>query len=412
MYICCVNFIYNIGLRGYQLLVFIASFFVPKAKLWREGRQDWKSKLELLRGQKVIWIHAASLGEFEQGKPIIDQLYDENNGCKILLTFFSPSGYEVRKNYDKADLVMYLPLDTTRNAKYFITQLDLEMAIFIKYEFWFNFLNQLHLKNIKTVFISVIFRADQMFFSWWGKWFLNHLKNISQFFVQNKESESLLITNDISAVEIVGDTRFDSVCETQKDAKKDALIESFLGDNTCIVFGSTWKQDHDLIISYINSRSECNVKYIIAPHEMDESELERLSHLINKKVVNYLDNNSEGEVMVVNTIGILKHLYQYSLVSYIGGGFGTGIHNTLEAAVQNQYVVFGPKYQKFQEAIDLIEHGIGASISSQIEMDKILTKVMSDGDFRKEVEVKSKLFIEQNRGASTKILEFIYKQLH
>lgn len=407
-----MKFIYNIGIEGYNLLIFIASFFSEKAKLWRTGRKDWKAQLTVLKGEKVIWIHAASLGEFEQGKPIIDKLFDEDNGCKILLTFFSPSGYEIIKNYEKADLVMYLPLDSERNSNYFVSNLNLEMAVFIKYEFWFNYLNQLHIKNVKTVFISVIFRQDQMFFRWWGKWFFNHLKNVSKFFVQNEDSKNLLAVRGILNVVITGDTRFDAVCETQKQAHKNNLIEAFLQGKQCVVFGSTWDKDHDLIIPFINKYNNDNVKFIIAPHEMKAEELKRLNENLKGRIVNYLDNNPEGDVMIINTIGILKHLYQYAIGSYIGGGFGTGIHNTLEAAVQNQFVVFGPKFHKFQEAKDLIDNGTGLSISNQSEFEVGLTRMIEDSQFREEIVTTSQKFIASNKGASDKILQYINTQLN
>lgn len=407
-----MKFIYNIGIEGYNLLIFIASFFSEKAKLWRTGRKDWKAQLTVLKGEKVIWIHAASLGEFEQGKPIIDKLFDEDNGCKILLTFFSPSGYEIIKNYEKADLVMYLPLDSERNSNYFVSNLNLEMAVFIKYEFWFNYLNQLHIKNVKTVFISVIFRQDQMFFRWWGKWFFNHLKNVSKFFVQNEDSKNLLAVRGILNVVITGDTRFDAVCETQKQAHKNNLIEAFLQGKQCVVFGSTWDKDHDLIIPFINKYNNDNVKFIIAPHEMKAEELKRLNENLKGRIVNYLDNNPEGDVMIINTIGILKHLYQYAIGSYIGGGFGTGIHNTLEAAVQNQFVVFGPKFHKFQEAKDLIDNGTGLSISNQSEFEIGLTRMIEDSQFREEIVTTSQKFIASNKGASDKILQYINTQLN
>jgi 3-deoxy-D-manno-octulosonic-acid transferase len=406
-----VQLFYNIGIGGYSFLIFIVSFFSEKARLWKVGRKDWETTLKVLQKEKVIWVHAASLGEFEQGKPVIDRLYDEDNGCKILLTFFSPSGYEIRKNYEKADLVMYLPIDSLKNSKKFISMLNLEMAIFIKYEFWFNFLKQLKRNKVKTVFISVIFRGNQMFFHWSGNWFLKHLKNVSQFFVQNEQSKSLLLDNGISAVQITGDTRFDAVCETQKLAKKNELIEQFIGEKKCIVFGSTWNKDHDLIISYINDYKKDDVQFIIAPHEIKSEEINRLKASINSRVVNYLDNDSSGDVMIVNTIGILKHLYQYAIGSYIGGGFGTGIHNTLEAAVQNKFVVFGPIFHKFQEAKDLIENGIAVSISNQSEFTKALNKLIEEDSFREEVAGKSQKYIESNIGASDRIMDYINQHI-
>ena len=309
-----MQFFYNIGIGVYNFLIFFVSFFSKKADLWIAGRKDWASKLKVLKNQKVIWIHAASLGEFEQGRPIIDRLFSEDNGCKVLLTFFSPSGYEIRKDYENADLVMYLPIDSPKNSKQFLSMLDLQMVVFIKYEFWFNFLNQLKVNKVKTVFVSVIFREDQMFFKWWGKWFLNHLKGVSQFFVQNSQSKSILASHDITSVQVTGDTRFDAVYETQKLSKTNKLIEAFIGNKKCIVFGSTWGKDHDLIISYLNNYKNKDVKFIIAPHEINPVEINRLKALINLRVVNYLDNESSADVMIINTIGILKHLMVKNLI--------------------------------------------------------------------------------------------------
>jgi len=406
-----VQIIYNIGIGIYNLTILFVSFFSKKAFLWRFGRRNWVSKLKVLENQKVIWIHAASLGEFEQGRPIIDRLFSEDNGCKILLTFFSPSGYEVRKDYEKADLVMYLPLDSPKNSKQFVSLLDLEMVIFIKYEFWFNFLNQLKINHIKTVFISVIFRENQIFFRWWGKWFLNRLKGVSKFFVQNNQSKDILTNNGITSVQVVGDTRFDAVLETQKLSKKNKLIEAFIKNKKCIVFGSTWNKDHNLIIQFINNYQNNDVKFIIAPHEIDRSEINRLKTLINLNVINYLDNKSDGDIMIIDTIGILKHIYQYGIGSYIGGGFGDGIHNTLEVAVQNQFVFFGPKFNKFQEAKDLLDNGIALSVSNQLEFDIVLNKLIKKNDFRNEVVEKSQKYILSNIGASDKIMNYINRNI-
>ena len=407
-----MQFIYNIGIGVYNLLIFLVSFFSKKADLWRAGRKDWVSQLKVLKNQKVIWIHAASLGEFEQGRPIIDRLFLEDNGCKVLLTFFSPSGYEIRKDYENADLIMYLPIDSPKNSKQFLSMLDLEMVIFIKYEFWFNFLKQLKVNNIKTVFVSVIFREDQMFFKWWGKWFLNHLKGVSQFFVQNSQSKSILASHGITSVQVTGDTRFDAVYETQKLSKTNKLVEEFIENKKCVVFGSTWDKDHDLIIPFLNNYKNKDVKFIIAPHEINTAEINRLKALINLRVVNYLDNESCADVMIINTIGILKHLYQYAIGSYIGGGFGAGIHNTLEVAVQNQFVVFGPKFQKFQEAKDLVNNGIAISVSNQLEFFNALDKIIKEKDFRVEVMEKSQTYIASNIGASNKVMDYINKDLN
>lgn len=401
-----MKFMYTLGIYLYSALILIASLFSKKAKLMVDGRKGWKHKLDQLKGEEVIWFHAASLGEFEQGKPVLDAIYKEKGNRKVLLTFFSPSGYEIRKTYEKADLVIYLPMDTKSNVKLFLKKIDIKVAVFVKYEFWFNYLIQLDKQKIPTVFFSVIFRKDQMFFKPFGKWFLNRLKRISKFFVQNQESKTLLNQNGLTEVEVIGDTRFDSVLETKKLQILDPKVEEFLNGNPCVVFGSTWPSDHALIVSFINAY-EGNTKFIIAPHEINEHEVLELESLINKKTSRYLNNQQDGDVLIVNTIGKLKHLYQYAICSYIGGGFGKGIHNTLEAAAQSQFVFFGPNYSKFQEAKDLIHKGIGSSISDQIEFNSILNMLISQPEFREEVSDRSNQFIHENSGASQVVINYL-----
>lgn len=406
-----MKFLYNIGIYTYSFIVLIASLFSKKAKLMVEGRKKWKAQLQLLKGKEVIWFHAASLGEFEQGRPVLDKVFNEKGDRKVLLTFFSPSGYEIRKNYEKADLVMYLPFDTRRNAKFFLESIDVKMAIFVKYEFWFNFLTQLEKKNISTVFFSVIFRKDQLFFKGWGKWFLAKLSAITKLFVQNEYSQKLLMDFGIKESEVIGDTRFDTVLETKLKNVPNEKVERFLDGAKCILFGSTWSHDYPFIVDFIN-RYSGEVKFIIAPHEISDKEIESLRKSLKKDSCLYLSDEVEGEILIVNTIGVLKYLYAYSLGSYIGGGFGSGIHNTLEAAAQNQFVVFGPNYQKFQEAKDLIHYEIGSSISSQKEFDSILNKILENSDFRDEIKENSKKYIERNSGASNAVFNFIIKQLN
>lgn len=402
-----MRFFYNIGIYVYSALVLVASMFSKKAKLMIEGRRNWHQIISKLVGEKVIWFHAASLGEFEQGKPVLDELFENKGEHKILLTFFSPSGYEIRKDYPKADVVMYLPFDTHKNVRFFLNTLNIKVAVFVKYEFWFNYLLGLESRKIPSVFFSVIFRKNQLFFKGYGKWFLNRLRKITKMFVQNEFSQSLLKLNGIQNSEVVGDTRFDSVLETKNIDKSDAKVEQFLKGSQCVVFGSTWSHDHALIVNYINEFSG-DVKFIIAPHEINPSEIESLKNAIQKRSQLYLDEQSEeSDVLIVNTIGVLKYIYAYSIGTYIGGGFGKGIHNTLEAAAQSQFVFFGPNYQKFQEAYDLIEGGVGASITTQVEFDSIANKIIEDSEFRIKVEQKSIEYIERNKGASVEVIQYI-----
>lgn len=405
-----MRFIYSIGIQFYYVLILLASPFNSKASLWIKGRKGWKKELESLKGQKVLWVHAASLGEFEQGKPVIDKL-KKQEGYKILLTFFSPSGFEVRKDYP-VDKVMYLPIDSFWNAKYFISTLDISIAIFIKYEFWYNFLFWLNKKKIPTVFISVLFRSNQIFFKLFGGWFRKHLKGISEIFVQGESSKSLLNKHGIENAKVAGDTRFDSVIENMKLGVRDEKVELFKGDHQLVVFGSTWPADLDLIIPFINS-AQNNLKFVIAPHEIKEGQINDLVESLNTKVARYTidEDVADSKVLIVDTIGVLKNLYKYSEASYIGGGFGVGIHNTLEAVVNNKLVLFGPNFQKFQEAKDLVENGGGVVVNSLADLQKGLNKILSDADYQKMIsEVLSK-YVNQSEGASKIIMSSIEKLL-
>lgn len=405
-----MRLLYSIGIYGYQTLIWLLSAFSPKAKLWIKGRRNWKEKLAVLGNEKVIWMHAASLGEFEQGKPVLEILKKEHPSHKILLTFFSPSGYEVRKNYEQADLVMYLPSDTFSNAKYFIENLDVKLALFVKYEFWFNFLHVLKINHISTVFFSVIFREDQLFFKSYGGWFAKHLLFVKHFFVQNEESKRLLNTIGCKEVSIAGDTRFDAVQNTFSENLKFDSIESFCVGHKVIVCGSTWARDHELLVSFINT-SDSQVKFIIAPHEIKEQEVVKLVSNLSS-VGRYSRNDFEHKkVLIVDQIGILKHLYKYGDVSYIGGGFGAGIHNTLEAVIAKIPVVFGPKYQKFQEAIDLIELGVGFSIRNETELVERLKHLLAEERQMEVIAKNADLYVKRSIGASGEICAAVQQML-
>ena len=348
--------LYNIGIRIFGFIIYLAAFFNPKAKQWVNGRKNILEKLE----PADYWFHCASLGEFEQGRPIIEAIKKQTPNKKILLSFFSPSGYEVRKNYHFADQVCYLPLDSPKNAKTFIKNVNPEIAIFIKYEFWYNYLIQLDKKGVESYVASSIFRKEQLFFKWYGVWFKNILKTINHFFVQNQESKDLLASIDIKESSITGDTRFDQVIQHVKQAKNIPLIEAFKGGQQLIVCGSTWPKDEELILK--TAQKYTNLKWLIAPHNIQNSKnLARQSKGILYSEAT-TDNIKKHSILIIDNIGMLSNIYQYANVSYIGGGFDSGIHNILEAAAFGCPTLFGPKHHKFKEAIDLIKLGGSKSI--------------------------------------------------
>jgi len=355
---------------------------------------------------RYVWFHAASLGEFEQGRPVIEQLKREKPETKILLTFFSPSGYEIRKNYAGADIVSYLPLDVPGNAWYFVNLVKPSKAIFIKYEFWPNYLLALQAENIPVVSISAIFRPEQVFFKDYGKWYKKLLLTFQHIFVQDKFSKELLQAHGINNVTVAGDTRFDRVYDLYQQAKQLPLIEEFVkGAERVIVAGSSWPKDEELLVQYL--RLHPDVKLIMAPHEVHNSHIAEISKLLDGKFVRYSDATAENvkstNCLVVDIIGILSSIYRYANVTYIGGGFGVGIHNTLEAAVYGLPVVFGTNYQKFREARELIAVGGAFSISNYVTLEAqfdLLQKDNSAGKIAGE-------YVKSNTGAT----EMILKQL-
>ena len=414
--------LYNIAIWFYALAVRIVAFFNPKVRLMWQGERDAYAKIEsgLREGDRVVWVHAASLGEFEQGRPLIEKIKRGNPEYKILLTFFSPSGYEVRKNYAGADVIAYLPLDTARNAKRFVELVKPEKVVFVKYEFWLNYLRELRVRGVDTYIISAIFRENQVFFKWYGGIFREGLKAFKTLFVQNEESKGLLKGIGVENVVVAGDTRFDRVADIAAAAKKLEIVESFVNAQCTtnglelqrkmhnaqlpvLVVGSSWGPDEDLLARYINERAG-RMKMIIAPHEVHEERIKELTSKLTCKYALYTQITdyrlqitdksqlslqtpnplflTDYDVLVVNTIGVLSSVYQYGQVAYIGGGFGVGIHNTLEAAAWGIPVVFGPNYKKFQEAKELIECGAGWSIKNYEECARAL-----DEFFEKNVEV-------------------------
>lgn len=373
-----------------------------------EGRKEVPKKSDS-ENEDLIWIHAASLGEFEQGRPIIEQIKKDYPNKKILLSFFSPSGYNIMKDYAEVDEVCYIPFDTRKKAKQFIERKNPALVIFIKYEFWFNFLIELNLKQIPVVFVSAIFREDQFFFKKRGNWFLNKLKKVDYFFVQNDKSKIILENNGIQNCSIAGDTRFDAVITNSNSDYQNDLINEFLLGKKSIIFGSTWEEDQALIVKLINSGKLGSKKIIIAPHEINSAKIEKLVETINIQVGRYSKKEVSSQVLIIDQIGILKYLYRFCDLAYIGGGFGVGIHNTLEAIVYKVPVIFGPNFKKFDEAINMINNGIGFYISNYEEFEaQIIAFQKLDSQF--DLTLKINKFITENKGAANVILEYLKKK--
>lgn len=403
---------YNLSIRFYVFMVRMAAFFNPKAKQWVEGRKNLLPKIaEALKGEEnLVWFHSASLGEFEQGRPVIEKLKEEHPGVKIVLTFFSPSGYEVRKNYAGADFIFYLPADFPSQARKFVDIVNPKMVFFIKYEFWYHYLKELKKREIPTYIFSTIFRPNQLFFKAWGGFHRKMLSAFTHLFVQNQESADLLKGIGFANVSIAGDTRFDRVYAIAKGAKSLPKAEDFSQGRLVVIAGSTWPKDEEFLIRYINT-SKNNYKYILAAHEVDENHIKNIVDKIEKSWVRYTQATKEeidaAEVLVIDCIGVLSSLYRYGHVSYIGGGFGRGIHNTLEAATFGLPIVFGPNYHKFQEAKDLIESGAANSYEKYEDLNKLFHNYFENEKIRELAGEKSKKYVDSKRGASAQILAVI-----
>lgn len=404
---------YNIFSYLYWIGVGIASAFSKKVKtMWRGERDTFHildSKLE--PGARYLWFHAASLGEFEQGRPLMEQIRKEHPEYKIVLTFFSPSGYEVRKDYKGADIICYLPLDTPYNAWRFVKKVKPEKAFFIKYEFWNNYLKTLKSNDIPVYSISSIFRPDQTFFKWYGRRYAKVLTNFAWLFVQNEESKQLLSSIGLHDVDVVGDTRFDRVLQIKEAAKRLPLVEAFVGNAPQVfVAGSSWLPDEEIFIKYFNENR--NWKLIIAPHVIGEDHLRQILKMLEgRKVVRYTqateDNVREAEVLIIDCFGLLSSIYNYGTVSYVGGGFGVGIHNTLEAAVWNMPVIFGPANKKFQEAQGLLKAKGGFEINNYEDFEKLMATFSTDADALRIAGKAAGDFVASLSGATNKILSKI-----
>jgi 3-deoxy-D-manno-octulosonic-acid transferase len=406
--------IYKAGIFFYSLITRVLSVFNDKAKLFVKGRKNWEVHLagKIKEGEKYIWFHCSSLGEFEQGRPVIEELKLQYPEYKVVLTFFSPSGYEVRKNFELADVVNYLPLDTKSNAETFLNIIKPEKAFFVKYEFWYFYISELNNRKIPLYIISAIFREKQLFFknSYWGKWYRNMLFQISHLFVQNDKSGKLLNSIGLSNYTVSGDTRFDRVAKIAKSSKEIEIVEKFRGNSLLIVAGSTWKPDEEMLAEFINENE--GIKYIIAPHEVSASNVNRIQQMLKKSNILYSKATKSEidryEVLIIDSVGLLSSIYRYGQIAYIGGGFGVGIHNILEAATYGLPVVFGPNYKKFKEAVDLAFEGGAFPVSRYKDLRYIFNKLINEDDTRNKSSLVCKNYVAKNVGSTKLIIKKVF----
>jgi 3-deoxy-D-manno-octulosonic-acid transferase len=415
-------FFYNIIIIITTFLLKIVALFIPKIKLFVDGRKFVFETLsnKITSSDKTIWFHAASLGEYEQGLPVIEKIKIKYPDHKIVITFFSPSGFEIRKNNQVADVTVYLPLDSKSNVKKFLEIVHPEMVFFIKYEFWPNYLNELKRLQIKTYLISGIFRENQAFFKWYGGFYRNALQTFEYFFVQNESSKNLLHSIGFNNVKISGDTRFDRVVSILERDNSIDFIEDFKRDSsnigmtkTTIVIGSSWPKDENLIVNYINQSSN-DLKFIIAPHNINVEQIQELKKSISKKVVLFSEKENQDlsnhQVFIIDNIGILTKIYSYADIAYVGGGFGNpGVHNILEPATFGVPIVIGPNFSHFAEANALVYQEGCTSISNQKELNEAFDNLISNDDVRQEKGHICSTFVNMNKGATDVIISYINK---
>lgn len=410
-----MHLLYNFGIRLYHFLVWIVSFRNPKAKKWLVGRRNLFTRIsqQILPGEPLLWFHASSVGEFEQARPVIEGVKRNFPGYKILLTFFSPSGYELRKDYPLADYVFYLPSDTPANAARFLDLVKPEKVFFVKYEFWFNYLTELKKRGIPTYIFSAIFRPSQFFFKPWGKWFLKALKAYTHIFVQNQSSFDILKKFEFDNVSISGDTRLDRVAQIALASAELPNLEEFCNGHQVIVAGSTWPEDEAIFLNYVNNCPH-KVKFVVAPHEVNEKSLERIANQLKRPFLYYSANNlpeqlKAAEVLVVDGYGYLVSVYRYAKIAYIGGGFTSGIHSILEPAVYGMPVVFGPDYHKFHEATEMIKLGAAHPISNFDELKFLFDSYLTNPEKLANESQSASQYVESNRGATEQIVRYFFK---
>ncbi len=406
-----MQIIYNIGLRSYYLLIRIAALWNPKAEKWIRGRRVWREQVAgaFQSTDRVVWFHCASLGEFEQGRPVIDAAREAYPGKKILVTFFSPSGYEKRKHYPGADLVCYLPRDTAANAKAFLDLVPVEQALFIKYEFWYHFLNRLYDQKIATYLISGHFRKSQVFFRWYGGFFRQMLRCFTHIFVQTEASAKLLGEIGLQNVTVAGDTRFDRVMQITAHAQGSKVLQAFAADSDLIIAGSTWEADENCVkAAFETAGDNCNL--IIAPHEVAAVNVERLMGLFpGATLFSQLDEAAviQGRVIIVDTIGHLSSLYRHGTIAFIGGGFGKGIHNILEATAAGLPVFFGPNYRNFNEAVELVTGGGAFPVHNSAEAASGMSSLLGDRVRLQQISQRVQAFTRSRTGATRIIMDHL-----
>lgn len=404
---------YNIIIYLYLLGVAIASRWDGKIrKMWRGERNAFNIlRQDVDPSAKYLWFHAASLGEFEQGRPIMERLRKSHPEYKILLTFFSPSGYEVRKNYEGADIICYLPLDTPLNVRRFFRLVRPEMAFFIKYEFWWNYMTYMKNHGIPVFSVSSIFRKEQVFFRWYGYSYRHVLGCITKFFVQNEKSRELLASLGLTNAEVTGDTRFDRVLEIKQAAKEKAanmpIVDAFAKGYKVFVAGSSWPPDEDIFIRYFNEHQDWRI--VIAPHVIGEDHLQQILSKLNRTAVRYTKTTPEeaanADCLLIDCFGLLSSIYSCAKVTYVGGGFGVGIHNVLEAAVWNVPVIFGPNNKRFQEAQELLAANGGFEINNYVDFDRLMARFDSDENFLKDASDAAGNYVMSKVGAADKVLQ-------
>lgn len=411
-----MKLLYNIAMLIYQSFIWLASKFNNnKATLFLSGRENVFALLEQKRlpGEHYVWFHAASLGEFEQGRPIMESLKNSHPEYKILLTFFSPSGYEVRKDYQGADIICYLPMDMSWNVKRFLDIVQPDCAIFIKYEFWMNYLLELKKRQIKTYIVSAIFRESQLFFRSYGGFYRRLLKSFTHLFVQNDESVRLLHSIGLDNVTKVGDTRFDRVADIAAKSKDLPIVQAFKSDAKVLIAGSSWPNDENILLPYFNQNFP--LKLIIAPHEIDEEHLQSIISQLKRPYIRYsqatIENVKEADCLIIDCFGLLSSIYRYGEIAYIGGGFGVGIHNILEAAVYGIPVIFGPNFRKFQEAVDLQQKGGAFVIENYESFSQIMSEFLEENSSLYSSACKvSNDYSQANKGATSKVVNAIFSQ--
>ena len=409
-------FLYNLGIRLYRFAIGVASLFLPKAAKWVKGRRGWKRRyaLKFNKKGKLFWMHVSSLGEFEQGRTVLEKFRAQNPDWQIVVTFFSPSGYEVRKTYPLADFVCYLPLDTPRNARFFLNIFQPDIAVFVKYDFWYHFITELQTREIPCYLVAGLFRKDQRFFKPNGHFWLEMLRSFTHLYVQNESSKELLLEHDINQVTVAGDTRIDRVLYLAGSAQENEIAGNFVrGAEKVIIAGSSWPAEEALLAKALKNKAFENYKVIIAPHEPSERHVNNLMKRFDSEAIRYSQASAmkpEHRVMIIDNVGMLSSLYQYGSIAIIGGGFGKGIHNILEPAAFGLPVLFGPNYKKFEEALALSDAGGAFPMEDADEMENILLSLQDEKVHQQATEAIQD-YLEANKGGTKMIVMAISEEL-